>query len=110
MRHSQKSEKRTHKIDVRFSTSELAELNEKTTLAKKQRAVFIREACLSRNIEMSKTLVLPKEFLFNLNKIGVNLNQIAKACNAKTHGYNDILLALLQIKENTNQLLEELKK
>ncbi len=85
------SEKRSERIDVRFTKAEYSELMEemsKTT--NRTKGDFIREKLFKRDISAShileqKAWVAAGELSETVNKIGVNYNQLVHAVNSYKH-------------------------
>ena len=83
----------------RFSESEFAEIQQKLDYANITFSDFARSAIFKKKIK----LPIEKELLYELNKIGNNLNQIARSVN--TDNKVQILSKLVQIES----LLKDLK-
>jgi hypothetical protein len=89
---------RTKKITVRYTVSELERANEN---ANGKLAVWLRDLSLHQK---PKRVAKPvnAQLLYELNRIGVNLNQIAKSCNVSNLDRltrADILIQLAEIHE-----------
>lgn len=101
------SEIRNKKITVRYTERELEEANQK---AVGQLAVWLRELSLSKPNKKKPKPINP-ELIYHLNKIGVNLNQIAKYCNQqtvfKTSDKVDLLFILTSIDNELKELREK---
>lgn len=102
--------KRTKRVEVLLTQDEHEMLLERKT--KPWLGEWIRETCLNEKPTKKPQSVDPR-LLFELNKIGTNLNQIAKHCNQKKMDLNTIEIALqlnsidIKIKEliNDSQIL-----
>jgi len=76
---------------IRFSESEWKKIAEQISKSETTFTEFARSAILRKKIK----LPIEKELIYELNKIGNNLNQIAKAVNAK----NDKIQILTELVE-----------
>ena len=98
---------RTKKITVRYTEDELKSANEKAVGAL---ASWLRDLSLSQADKRKPKPVNP-ELLFHLNKIGVNLNQIARYCNRQEIFENsdkiDLLFVLAAIENELQELREK---
>ena len=86
--------KRTKRIEIAVTDEELLALHQRKT--KPRLAEWMREVALGEKVNRKQKIkpVDPK-LLYELNKIGVNLNQIAHYCNVKKSDTNLIEVALL---------------
>lgn len=75
--------RRTERVDVRVSPLELAQLQEKATTAKTTAADFVRASALEQSFTVVQSTAPEFATRDELRRIGVNLNQIAKALNAR---------------------------
>jgi hypothetical protein len=64
---------------IRFSEKEFQQIQQKLDLAEISFSDFARASILKKKIK----LPIERELIYQLNKIGVNLNQIAKVANEK---------------------------
>lgn len=83
--------KRTKRVEVLLTQDEHKMLLERKT--KPRLGEWIRETCLNEKPTKKPKPVDPR-LLFELNKIGTNLNQIAKICNQSKMDLNTIEIAL----------------
>lgn len=95
---------RTKELRLRVSDEEYEQLKAKKTRA--QMAVWIRETMLNvRDAQPVKQA--DPDLLYQLNKIGVNLNQIAKYCNEQRKtGQMNLVKILVKITEIERQMKE----
>jgi len=63
---------------LRFSAEEFAQIQAELERANISFSTFARSAILKKKIK----LPIEREYLYELNRIGTNLNQIAKAVNS----------------------------
>ena len=63
---------------LRFSVEEFAQIQAELDRANISFSTFARSAILKKKIK----LPIEREYLYELNRIGTNLNQIAKAVNS----------------------------
>ncbi len=63
---------------LRFSAEEFAQIQAELDRANISFSTFARSAILKKKIK----LPIEREYLYELNRIGTNLNQIAKAVNS----------------------------
>lgn len=96
--------RRTKELRLRVSDEEYEQLKAKKTRA--QMAVWIRETMLNvRDAQPPKKA--DPDLIYQLNKIGVNLNQIAKYCNEQRKtGQMNLVKILVQITEIERQMKE----
>lgn len=97
--------KRTKAIMVRVSEKEYQALLERKTKARL--AEWVREVALDQQPKRQPKAVAP-ELLFELNRIGVNLNQIARQCNSQRPSIDlaSVLAELRAIEKNLKALRE----
>lgn len=103
-------EKRTKRIEIAVTTDELVELHKRKT--KPRLAEWMRETALNEKINRKpKIKPVDPKLLYELNKIGVNLNQIAKYCNAKKSDINliEVALRLRSIEQALKGLINDRK-
>ena len=75
------SERRTHTIGVRVTEAEAEELRERAQAARLSVAAYVRRRALGQRVRTAE-LRLGAAELRELNRIGVNLNQMARALNS----------------------------
>ena len=98
------SEKRTKAIKIRLTDEEherLKELQQGNELA-----TWMRTTCL--NIGAAQQAKADPQILRELNKIGVNMNQIARAVNNHRADYSAIQQALSQINDQLDEIIKTL--
>lgn len=98
------SEKRTKAIKIRLTDEEherLKELKQGNELA-----TWMRTTCL--NIGAAQQAKTDPQILRELNKIGVNMNQIARAVNSHRADYSAIQQALSQISDQLDEIIKTL--
>ena len=98
------SEKRTKAIKIRLTDEEherLKELQQGNELA-----TWMRTTCL--NIGAAQQAKTDPQILRELNKIGVNMNQIARAVNSHRADYIAIQQALSQISDQLDEIIKTL--
>ena len=96
--------KRTKAIKIRLTDEEherLKELQQGNELA-----TWMRTTCL--NIGAAQQAKADPQILRELNKIGVNMNQIARAVNSHRADYSAIQQALSQISDQLDEILKTL--
>ncbi len=83
---------------IRFSADEFAEVEAKLNEHNLTFAEFGRSAILNKQVKTKLTL----DYIYHLQKIGNNLNQIAKNLNSKKGDVpnSDILKTLLEIQDD----------
>ena len=78
--HAKKRKVREHRVEVRLSDDELAQLKNANTASV---ARFLRESALSavnkQETQVPQFTKLDRDFLLELSRIGNNINQIAHA-------------------------------
>ena len=79
---------------IRFSENEWKSIEEKLTKSETTFTEFARSAILRKKLK----LPIEKELIYELNRIGNNLNQIAKAVNSKNDKIQ-ILTELIEIEK-----------
>ncbi|MDG4949246.1 MobC family plasmid mobilization relaxosome protein (plasmid) [Actinobacillus equuli subsp. haemolyticus] len=75
--------KREKEIKIRLTENEYQALLERKTKARL--AEWVREVALEQQPKRQPKVIDPA-LLFELNRIGVNLNQIARQCNSQSGG------------------------
>ena len=84
---------RTKKIMLRATEIEFKSINENAKEQRKKTAIYIRDLALKQHVnkhyKSQEDLYLTTSMLTQIQKIGVNLNQIAKHFNQKIHTSND---------------------
>lgn len=83
---------------LRFSRDEFATIQKNLELANINFSDFARSAILKKKIK----LPIEKELIYEINKIGNNLNQIAKAVNQKEK--ISVLTQLIKIEKALKEL------
>ena len=73
------SERRTRTIGVRVTAAEAAELRERAQAARLSMGAYLRRRALGQRVRIAAELRLGAAELRELNRIGVNLNQMARA-------------------------------
>lgn len=102
-------QKRTIEIKIRLTPTEYQSMIERKTKARL--AEWLREVGLGQELRRKAKEVDPK-LLFELNRIGVNLNQIAKHCN-QYQGNIDLVsigITLRNIEAKLSEVMEYAKK
>ncbi len=96
---------RTKRVTIRFTQNEYNELKEKATQFDMTLSDYIRTTLLSKR-EKVRPSKCDKRLLYEINRIGNNLNQIAKHCN--TIGTIDkfALKELVDIEKKLNEILK----
>ena len=74
-------ERRTRTIGVRVTEAEAAELRERAQAARLSMGAYLRRRVLGQRVRIAAELRLGAAELRELNRIGVNLNQIARVLN-----------------------------
>ncbi|WP_124076493.1 MULTISPECIES: plasmid mobilization relaxosome protein MobC [Burkholderiaceae] len=98
---------RKHQIVVRFNDEEKAELDKAMkNLSYERRAQLVKDALTNKTLYKN----ILRNVLFELNKQGSNLNQIAKKANTDTSLSVEILEAINKIKEQNVELLKYVSK
>lgn len=99
---------RTIKKSFRFSEADYAVIQEKSALAKMSEAEFIRTMLHKSTIRIDPRKNENAEILrdrnFALNRIGVNLNQIARFANQEGPSKLAILEKLIELERMINAL------
>lgn len=96
--------KRTKAIKIRLTDEEherLKELQQGNELA-----TWMRTTCL--NIGAAQQAKADPQILRELNKIGVNMNQIARAVNSHRADYSAIQQAFSQISDQLDEIIKTL--
>ena len=77
------TDRRTEQVSVRLSPLELARLQEKADQSRQTITAFVRASAMGKSITVQQGRADDFELRQELRRIGVNLNQIAKALNAR---------------------------
>lgn len=83
---------------IRFSETEFQQIQQKLDLAEISFSDFARSTLLKKKIN----LPIERELIYHLNKIGNNLNQIAKRVNSNDR--KSVLLELVEIERAIKDL------
>ena len=75
-------ERRARTVGVRVTAAEAAELLERAQAARLSMGAYLRRRALGQRVRMAAELRLGAAELRELNRIGVNLNQMARAVNS----------------------------
>ena len=75
-------ERRTRTVGVRVTEAEAAELRERAQAARLSMGAYLRRRALGQRVRMAAERRLGAAELRELNRIGVNLNQMARAMNS----------------------------
>ena len=78
-----KQERRARTVGVRVTAAEEAELRERAQAARLSMGAYLRRRALGERVRMAAELRLGAAELRELNRIGVNLNQMARALNSR---------------------------
>ena len=90
------AERRTEQVNIPLSPLELAQLQEQAAAAKMTVTAFARMAALGAPIKVMKTTAPDFVVRDEMRRIGVNLNQIAKALNSRQDGLPASLVSACQ--------------
>ena len=98
---SKKKSERRKNFPLRLSSEERAALEEKAKEAGLKLSAYLREAGLNKTISRKNTLIpeINRATYVELGRIGININQLAKAANTS-------VLKGLECNINTNELGE----
>jgi len=100
-------ENRTKSIKIRLTPSELDKIEQ---LAKENNAKnlsdFVRQIVLTGKFKTTKAQQNYEALLYEINKIGNNINQIAKHCNINNSVDIKVLEELARIEEELSILME----
>ena len=86
------TERRTEQVNLRLSPIEAARLQDKADRAQTNLTAFVRAAALGKSVTVRQA-ASDFETRQELRRIGVNLNQIAKALNARQQALPASLVA-----------------
>ena len=105
---------RKHSITLCFNDEEFAQVEELASMLKKPRAKAIRELILNKEFKLKKEISKKEngDIYYELHKIGVNINQIARAINTDidkfiSHEFAEDFINLFE--EITNEI-EDIKR
>ena len=94
------------KVTIRFTGDEYNKLNKNASDLGLTLSAYIRHKVLGNRERI--TTKCTKELLYEINRIGNNLNQIAKHCNIKKSVDKLVLKELVDIEKKLNELMEQL--
>ena len=100
---------RSKRIEIRTSPQEYAQLEQRAQqMGYHNLAQYLREAGLSREYLVSPTTRQKEksEWLYAINRIGNNINQIARHLNMGQDPDDEMLLMLAQIQDMANRALK----
>ena len=98
-------ERRTRTMGVRVTEAEAAELRERAQGARLSRGAYLRRRGLGQRVRMVTERRLGGAELRELNRIGVNLNQMARAMNSGAAAPAGTREAVEQVSELVARLL-----
>lgn len=105
---------RKHSVTLCFNDEEFAQVEELASMLKKPRAKAIRELILNKEFKLKKEISKNEngDVYYQLHKIGVNINQIARAINTDidkfiSHEFAEDFINLFE--EITNEI-EDIKR
>ena len=100
------SKRRSESVRVSLSPAEVTAIHEKAAKANTNVTAFVRAAALAKPVTVTQSQGMDFETRQELRRIGVNLNQIAKAMNAGRQGLPSSLeLACTQLNQIFDQWL-----
>lgn len=96
---------RVKELKIRLSPDELTELKHRQT--KPELAQWAREILLSQEVQMPPPTADPK-LMYELNKIGTNLNQIAREVNqgGVVNNPNELQIAVQNLEKRLREVIE----
>ena len=98
-------ERRARTVGVRVTEAEAAELRERAQAARLSMGAYLRRRALGQRVRMAAELRLGAAELRELNRIGVNLNQMARAMNSGAAAPAGIAEAVERVGELVARLL-----
>ena len=99
------AERRTRTIGVRVTTAEAAEIAERAGAARMTRGGYMRRRALGQPVREAAVHRLGTRERVELHRIGVNLNQIARALNSGASAPDGTLEAVERVGELAADLL-----
>ena len=99
------SERRTRTVGVRVTEAEAAELRERAQAARLSMGAYLRRRGLGQRVRMAAERRLGAAELRELNRIGVNLNQMARSMNSGAGAPAGTQEAVEQVSELVARLL-----
>ena len=107
--HAKKRKVREHRVEVRLSDDELNQLKNANASSI---ARFLRESALSavnkQETQVPQFTKLDRDFLLELSRIGNNINQIARAVNARGFASGEDIAAITAAQETIWNIAERL--
>lgn len=102
---------RKHSITLCFNDEEFAQVEELASMLKKPRATAVRELILNKEFKLKKEISKKEngDIYYELHKIGVNINQIARAINTDIDKFinQDFAEDFINLFEEKKRLEEE---
>ena len=98
-------ERRTRTVGVRVTEAEAAELQERAQAARLSMGAYLRRRALGQRVRSAVERRLGAVELRELNRIGVNLNQMARAMNSGAAAPAGTREAVEQVSELVARLL-----
>ena len=96
---------RTKRVTIRFTPDEYNSLKEKATQFDMTLSDYVRTTLLSKR-EKVRPSKCDKSLVYEINRIGNNLNQIARHCNTTGTVDKLVLKELVEIEKKLNELLK----
>ena len=97
--------RRTRTVGVRVTEAEAAELRERAQAARLSMGAYLRRRALGQRVRMVAERRLGAAELRELNRIGVNLNQMARAMNSGAAAPAETRAAVERVGELVARLL-----
>lgn len=101
------SGKRYPLLQVRVSHEQLHDIHARAAAAGLSVPDYVRTACLGRPLTIRAVRDLPATLLHQLNRIGVNLNQLARHANAGRYRDAPIEAAIAELRGLIGELQDE---
>lgn len=101
----QEKENRTHSIFIRVSPTEKKEIEEKAKLANQSVANYLITLSQNQRIVVAKKM---PQLITEINKIGVNINQITAAANSTKYVSKEMLLKVSEELKKVIGLLQQI--
>ena len=98
-------ERRTRTVGVRVTAAEAAELRERAQAARLSMGAYLRRRALGQRVRFTAERRLGAAELRELNRIGVNLNQMARAMNSGAAASAETRAAVERVSELVARLL-----
>lgn len=97
---------RTKQLNCRVTEDEFATIQARTAQTKMTQSDYVRHMAVNGNLVIKENSTFPPELIYQLNRIGTNLNQLTRVANATGEIPPDLSATLKRINELLNKAID----